>query len=941
MRHYHARKQWFIDDLVAGCDILCLTEIWSPVEPSNHWTVHNAVKSASPEERNRGGGVALVIPPHMTFRHRVSELTQHIQFIAGTLRNIPIVGCYVSPKTPACAFKAFLERVNGLLRGPGVLVGDLNARDATWDVTYNRRGPILRKWATAHNFAMQRTDQPTVTTVSGSSRVDLCLHRSGIPPSISVHDRTVLSDHAPVTAVLASSTICDSRRIPLALLNNTTLRERISRGYAKSIPPVIEQINEARTWGDLECATNLLITRIVGPWTAFCPTRPNRFRPGWTRQLDTLAKRRSQLFKAGSDSARAEANALDKVIKRRFKENVARIRCRLGDDVNEGLIGSQFQTLSRAMALSSDTKELLCRSVDPDKFLEFMEGLQPPHEAAPRVQVLPFTVPDSLLDEITKKLKNERTHNNKAPGPDGVRLELLRLNPQLFAKATFVLWKAVGRLTFVPAALRSGNLAPVYKRTGEPTVPSNNRPICLISAFRKVISTALLADIERHYTPNLMQWGHRRGSGTEVAIIFAINKLRINLPLAVFLDLKKAFDLVPRIALQKMVDAALPSNLAKNVRALLWPMLLRAKGQTSDTTLITRAGVPQGDPSSPLLFSLFMDGYLRAVNVSPRQAMASLFVDDVLGLACTWLHLMQFLDRSQRWAVNTGMVWNIAKSCGLSLPHQTSVAGTPLPSRPDTLYLGVTVTPKGVSNKRLLERIAAARGLLYKLRSTTRHWRTSLKQRRAFVKTFILSVADYALFLHPLTKEVLEKAEMLDALCVNYIVGLTVPPQQRARARYMTRFLSFPARRRRNTIQTIGRFRARVVSNPEDERNHVLWQAIASYGTTRFVSKQVSKMDLAALAGWVDEQLMLSDILDWKNTNKHKRWIPEGKRLPPALRAEAAPHIERHIIRWYLNNIPAHRALSANKNRLHELLGAQRLSTSQIEELESIILELL
>ena len=54
----------------------------------------------------------------------------------------------------------------------------------------------------------------------------------------------------------------------------------------------------------------------------------------------------------------------------------------------------------------------------------------------------------------------------------------------------------------------------------------------------------------------------------------------------------------------------------------------------------------------------------------------SLFVDDVLGLAKSFLDLLTFLDKSQNWGKNHCMVWNIAKSCGINLPNQPEIRGT-------------------------------------------------------------------------------------------------------------------------------------------------------------------------------------------------------------------------------------------------------------------------
>lgn len=157
------------------------------------------------------------------------------------------------------------------------------------------------------------------------------------------------------------------------------------------------------------------------PWSALSPPKPGRFRPGWTRELDRMAKRRKSLHRSKEPGDLEEAKRLDKAIKRQFRRNVKRLRSELGDTINEGCISNQFQTLRRALALSPDRQDWCCPNVSPDEFPRFMDSLQPAAEASPWVEVLPFAVPDSLGDVMEKALCERKRGLNKSPVPDGVR----------------------------------------------------------------------------------------------------------------------------------------------------------------------------------------------------------------------------------------------------------------------------------------------------------------------------------------------------------------------------------------------------------------------------------------------------------------------------------------------------------------------------------------
>lgn len=253
----------------------------------------------------------------------------------------------------------------------------------------------------------------------------------------------------------------------------------------------------------------------------------------------------------------------------------------------------------------------------------------------------------------------------------------------------------------MPRVLRSAFLAPIYKDKGDETDPSNYRPIALTSASRRIISDALNREVSSATTgQNAKQWSFQIGSNTECAIAFAVNNLQRGFPSAAILDLRKAYDMVPRDLLDEIIRQQLPPQLANMVRGLLCPMLLQTKGQAGDTTLITMAGVPQGDPASPALFNMFMDVYLQQTNQAPSQGIASCFANDVLLLAKDTTSLGKLLDTSTTWAQQYGMILAVNKSQilrgdqspVLHLHHQT------LPSAPTGTYLGISLNATGIGD---------------------------------------------------------------------------------------------------------------------------------------------------------------------------------------------------------------------------------------------------
>ena len=130
-------------------------------------------------------------------------------------------------------------------------------------------------------------------------------------------------------------------------------------------------------------------------------------------------------------------------------------------------------------------------------------------------------------------------------------------------------------------------------------------------------------------------------------------------------------------------------------------------------------------------------------------------------------------------------------------------------------------------------------------------------------------------------------------------------------------------------IQTITRFRAGKLLNPQSQRHLQLWNAIAGYGTTKLQSRQAEEMaNIKTLNAWRDEQLEYIQLHDWAGSNTQKRWIPECIRLPPALRADLAPHLESHMINIHTVNLDYNRIGDTGAALLADALKRNKMITA-------------
>lgn len=189
--------------------------------------------------------------------------------------------------------------------------------------------------------------------------------------------------------------------------------------------------------------------------------------------------------------------------------------------------------------------------------------------------------------------------------------------------------------------------------------------------------------------------------------------------------------------------------------------------------------------------------------------------------------MQSILDRSNIWADEVNMEWKIDKSRAIKFPFRLSMKGEDLPNSDVVAYLGVSLRPQGVTDDKICERIHAAHSKLRTLARITRSWKTSLKQRRLFVKIFFYSLCDYLLPLQPLTQKVLDEAGQLEAACLKDILRMNLTRQKHQRATALCKVLSVRARRKRHMIKAVSKFYALADRDRATLRHQRNWETIS------------------------------------------------------------------------------------------------------------------
>ena len=208
--------------------------------------------------------------------------------------------------------------------------------------------------------------------------------------------------------------------------------------------------------------------------------------------------------------------------------------------------------------------------------------------------------------------------NHKAAGPDDIPGELLKCGGPALYSVLHTLFLLVWENQTLPSDLRDANIVTIFKK-GDRGVCGNYRGISLLSTTGKVLSRILLnrlASLAERILPE-SQAGFRQERGTTDMVFCArqlLEKAREQRrPVyLVFFDLEKAFDLVPRDILWKVLAKfGCPSRFVNVVRLLHDDMKgsVTYKGKLSPPFDI-RCGVKQGCVLAPTLFSMYMAAML-------------------------------------------------------------------------------------------------------------------------------------------------------------------------------------------------------------------------------------------------------------------------------------------------------------------------------------------
>ena len=578
---------------------------------------------------------------HLSSRHAVCVEVHNpvVSFYA--------VSAYFQYSEPTSGHLGNLSRVLRALQGRRVLIcADVNAKSVLWgSPATDGRGELVEDFVASHGLHLLNSGcGATFCGARGSSSIDITLVTGSMLPFVvgwTVRADATTSDHQLIEVLLNSSDPVVDQSTPErpARFNTAKVRREAFLGVLSEELRRLSgpSLHDRREVEEFAVGITSALTRAC---EVSMPRRAWRGRahPWWTAELSCLKRevlRARRRFQAEQQPERKDQKRLAyHRLKNAFRRKVLETsRDSWRKFVTEKGNKDPWGIVYRLQTGRLRTKTVLCAVRDE-------QGV-PVNSAREGAELfLRAFVPDCAAeadlpdaDDVGDPADDEQAFtmreawnvvrvlpNNKAPGPDYIEVQTIKMAWPLMGGPFLCLVNACLRLGVFPDIWKEGDLCIILKDPDrDRACVRSYRPVCLLSALGKVFERLLLVRLRRTVlSPGRIsgqQFGFTKNRSTEDALCDVRRILRgrdERLVLSVLFDITGAFDNVRwPLVLRGLRSRGCPQNVLGVLGDYFNNRRMRLSWGAGSITKQATMGCPQGSVLGPCAWNIVFDGLLR------------------------------------------------------------------------------------------------------------------------------------------------------------------------------------------------------------------------------------------------------------------------------------------------------------------------------------------
>lgn len=386
--------------------------------------------------------------------------------------------------------------------------------------------------------------------------------------------------------------------------------------------------------------------------------------------------------------------------------------------------------------------------------------------------------------------------NKKAPGRDGITIELLKADNILTESILKELFEMIWDKEEVPSDWTKGIIIKIPKK-GDLTICDNSRGITLLSVPSKVLARALINRIRDGVDKELRdeQAGFRKGRSTVEQLFILRNIIEQSVEWQAglyinFIDFEKAFDSVHRESLWNIMKCyGIPDKLIRMVQLLYkdTQCAIIDGGEESEWFSI-KTGVKQGCAMSGFLFLLILDYVMRKTtkdkDTGIRWKLTTKledldFADDIALLSPNQQLMQRKTLKLQELAARTGLKVSTKKSKVMRINGKSTepivINGKDLDETDKFTYLGGVVTAQGGGGDDITCRIGKARTAFRKLNRIWKSSNYSIKTKVQLYSSLVKSVLLYGCETWRMNEGDARRLDIFQFTCMRRILKIRWP----------------------------------------------------------------------------------------------------------------------------------------------------------------------